>query len=131
MEESFPSDQWLAAVQAAAGALPPVPGCSVTVGVEVSGGPAGRRRFGVAVVDGRLVELSPGRPAGADCEVSCVLDDARRMLSGRLDPAVAYMQGRLKVDGAYEMVLFGLRPVLAGEAFGAFAAEVVALSDGE
>ena len=131
MEEPFPSDRWLAAAQAAAGALPPVLGCSVTVGVEVSGGPAGRRRFGVVVVDGRLVELSPGRPEGADCEVSCVHDDARSMLSGRLDPAVAYMQGRLKVDGAYEMVLFGLRPVLAGEAFGAFAAEVVALSDGE
>ena len=129
MEEPFPSDRWLAAAQAAAGALPPVPGCSVTVGVEVSGGPAGRRRFGVVVVDGRLVELSPGRPEGADCEVSCVHDDARSMLSGRLDPAVAYMQGRLKVDGAYERVLFGLRPILAGEAFGAFAAEVVALTE--
>ena len=131
MEEPFPSDQWLAAAQAAAGALPPVPGCSVTVGVEVSGGPAGRRRFGVTVVDGRLVELSPGRPEGADCEVSCVHDDARSMLNGRLDPAVAYMQGRLKVAGAYERVLFGLRPVLSGDAFGAFAAEVVALGDGE
>ena len=131
MEEPFPSDQWLAAVQAAAGALPPVPGCSVTVGVAVLGGPAGRRRFGVVVVDGRLVELSPGRPAAAECEVSCVYDDARQMLSGRLDPAVAFMQGRLKLDGAYERVLFGLRPVLSGDAFGAFAAEVVALSDGE
>ena len=38
------------------------------------------------------------------------------------------MQGRLKVDGAYERVLFGLRPLLDGEAFGTFAAEVAALT---
>ena len=127
--EPFPSDEWLAAVHAASAGLPEVPGCSVTVSVEVSGGPAGRRRFGAVIVDGRLVELSSGRPAGADCAVSCVRDDARRMLSRRLDPAVAYMQGRLKVDGAYERVLFGLRPVLTGEAFSAFAAEVVTLTE--
>ena len=47
---------------------------------------------------------------------------------GRLDPAVAYMQGRLKIDGAYERVLFGLRPLLDGEAFSDFAAEVRSLT---
>ena len=40
-------------------------------------------------------------------------------------------QGRLKIDGAYERVLFGLRPVTAGGAFAAFAAEVRALANGE
>ena len=122
------SDGWLSAVYAAATRLPEVPGCSVTARVEVSGGAAGTRRFGVVIVDGRLVELSPGRLAEPDCTVSCAAADARDMLGGRLDPAVAYMQGRLKVDGAYERVLFGLRPLLDGEAFGTFAAEVAALT---
>lgn len=124
------SDAWLRAVQAAAGVLPEVAGCSVAARVEVPGGPEGTRRFGVVLADGRLVELSPGRLAGADCTVSCALGDARAILGGRLDPAVAYMQGRLKIDGAYERVLFGLRRVLDSEAFGGFAAEVRSLSGG-
>lgn len=124
------SDAWLRAVQAAAGALPEVAGCSVAARIEVPGGPEGTRRFGVVVTDGRLVELSPGRLAEADCTVSCADGDARAILGGRLDPAVAYMQGRLKIDGAYERVLFGLRPVLASEVFGGFAAEVRSLSGG-
>ena len=126
--ETFLSDGWLGAVQTAAAVLPEVPGCSVTARVEVSGGPDGTRRFGVVIVDGRLVELSSGRPAEPDCTVSCADADARDIIGGRLDPAVAYMQGRLKIDGAYERVLFSLRPLLDGEAFGTFAAEVVALT---
>ncbi len=126
--EPLLSDGWLSAVHAAATRLPEVPGCSVTARVEVSGGAAGTRRFGVVIVDGRLVELSPGRLAEPDCTVSCAATDARDIIGGRLDPAVAYMQGRLKVDGAYERVLFGLRPLLDGEAFGTFAAEVAALT---
>lgn len=126
--DAFLSDGWLGAVQAAAGGLPEVPGCNVTARVEVAGGAAGTRRFGAVVTDGRLVELSPGRPAEADCTVSCAAADARDIVRGRLDPAVAYMQGRLKIDGAYERVLFGLRPVAGGEAFAAFAADVAALT---
>ena len=129
--EPFLSDEWLSAVHAAAAVLPEVPGCSVTARVEVPGGAAGTRRFGVVIVDGRLVELSPGRLAEPDCTVSCAAVDARDIIAGRLDPAVAYMQGRLKVDGAYERVLFGLRPLLDGEAFGTFAAEVMALTGGD
>jgi hypothetical protein len=126
---TFLSDAWLSAVRSASGDLPEVPGCSAAVRVEVAGGPEGPRRFGVVVVDGRLVELSAGRPAGADCTVSCTHGDAREILAGRLDPAVAYMQGRLKVDGAYERVLFGLRPLPAAAEFAAFASEVRNLSD--
>ena len=129
--EPFLSDGWLSAVRAAADALAEVPGCSVTARVEVSGGSGGTRRFGVVIVDGRLVELSLRRPAEPDCTVSCGAADARDIIGGRLDPAVAYMQGRLKVDGAYERVLFGLRPLLGTGAFAAFAAEVAALTGGD
>lgn len=127
--EPFGGDAWLSAVQAAAAPLPEVRGCSVRARVEVSGGAAGTRRFGVVVVDGRIVELSPGRLAEADCTVSCGAADARDILAGRLDPAVAYMQGRLKIDGAYERVLFGLRPLLGSEAFAAFCTEVRAVTE--
>lgn len=126
--EHFGSEGWLQAVRAAAEVLPEVPGCSLTARVEVSGGPEGPVRLGVAIRNGRLVELSPGRPTDVDCTVSTSAAVARAILSGELDPAVVYMQGRLKVDGAYERVLFGLRPVVSGPEFAAFAGEVRALT---
>jgi len=129
--EDFGSEGWLAGVRAAAEALPEVPGASLTARVEVSGGPGGPCRLGVVIRDGRLVDLTPGRPADADCTVICGAADAGAILRGELDPAVAYMQGRLKLDGSYERVLFGLRAVLHGEAFGAFADSVRAHSGGE
>ena len=129
--EDFGSEGWLAAVRAAAEALPEIPGCSLTARVEVSGGPDGPCRLGVVVRDGRLEELSSGRPAEVDCTVSTNAADARGILSGELDPAVAYMQGRLKIDGSYERVLFGLRSVVGSAEFGGFAARVTALTGGD
>lgn len=125
----FGGEGWLAGVRAAAEALPVVAGCNVRARLEVSGGPDGPCRLGVVVSDGRLVELTPGRPVDVDCTVSTSAADAHGILSGELDPAVAYMQGRLKIDGSYERVLFGLRPVVGGAAFGAFAGEVRALTE--
>ncbi|MCY3662665.1 MAG: SCP2 sterol-binding domain-containing protein [bacterium] len=122
--EDFGSEGWLAAVRAAAEALPEVLGCSVRARLEISGGPGGPCRLGVVIRDGRLVELSPGRPAESDCTVTCSAADAAAILRGELDPAVAYMQGRLKLEGAYERVLFGLRPVVGSVAFAAFAERV-------
>ena len=129
--EDFGSEGWLAGVRAAAEALPSVPGCSVRARLEVPGGPGGPCRLGVVISDGRLAELSPGRLSDPDCTVSCNAADAGAILRGELDPAVAYMQGRLKIDGAYERVLFGLRAVVDHEAFGAFAASVMTFSGGE
>ena len=120
----FGSEDWLAAVRAAAEALPAIPGCSVRARLEISGGSGGPCRLGMVLSDGRLTDLSSARPAEADCTVSCSAADARGIISGELHPAVAYMQGRLKIDGAYEQVLFGLRPVVASEAFRNFATQV-------
>lgn len=129
--EDFGSEGWLAGVRAAAEALPAVPGCSVRARLEIAGGPGGPCRLGVVISDGRLVELSPGRLSDPDCTVTCNAADAGGILRGELDPAVAYMQGRLKVDGSYERVLFGLRPALCSVAFRSFAAQVTALTGGD
>lgn len=110
----FLSDEWLAALKSAAKDLPPTPGCSLNLKVDVSDSPDGRRRLGVRVVDGQLAEVSLGFPVDADCTLTCSYTDAAAMWEGRLDPAVAYMQGKLKLEGAYERVLFGLRPMLSG-----------------
>ena len=110
----FLSEEWLAALTAAAVGLPTAAGCSVSVRLEISGAPHGRGRLAVRLEDGQLAEVALGRPLAADCSVSCRYDDALAICEGRLDPAVAYMRGDLKLDGAYERVLFGLRPMLRG-----------------
>ena len=129
--EDFGSEGWLAAVRVAAEELPVVPGASVRARLEVSGVPGGPCRLGVVVSDGRLAELVPGRPAEVDCAVSIGVADARGILRGELDAAVAYMQGRLKIDGAYERVLFGLRPLVDSGGFRSFAAQVAAMTGGD
>lgn len=110
----FLSDEWLAALKGAAKDLPSTPGCSLNLKVDVSDGPDGRRRLGVRLVDGQLAEISLGSPVDADCTLTCGYLDAAAIWEGRLDPAVAYMQGKLKLEGAYERALFGLRPMLTG-----------------
>lgn len=127
----FGGEGWLAGVRAAAEALPVVAGCNVRARLEVSGGPGGPCRLGVVISDGRLAELSPGRLSDPDCTVSCNAADAGGILRGELDPAVAYMQGRLKIDGSYERALFGLREAVHGEAFEAFAHSVMTHSGGD
>ncbi len=110
----FLSDEWLAALATETADLTEVPGCSVSLRLEVSGTPSGKMRLGLRLEDGRLLEASSGLQANADCKVEVDFEEALAMLDGHLSPAVAYMQGRLKLSGAYERVLFGLRPMLAG-----------------
>ena len=112
----FLSDEWLAGLRDAAADLPLTPGCSVNLKVEVSGSPDERRRLNVRLVDGQVAEVSSGVAAAADCTLKCSYSDAAAVWEGRMDPAVAYMQGRLKLDGGYERLLFGLRPMLSGAA---------------
>ena len=110
----FLSEEWLAALTAAATGLPTAAGCSVSVRLEIPGAPYGKGSLSVRLEDGQLAEVALGRPVAEDCVVSCPYDDALAICEGRLDPAVAYMRGDLKLDGAYERVLFGLRPMLQG-----------------
>ena len=110
----FLSEEWLEALTAEAVGLPTAAGCSVSVRLEISGAPYGKGSLSVRLEDGQLAEVARGRPVAEDCVVSCSYDDALAICEGRLDPAVAYMRGDLKLDGTYERVLFGLRPMLQG-----------------
>lgn len=112
----FLSDEWLAELRDAAADLPLTPGCSVNLKVEVEDTPDGRSRLNVRLVDGQVAEVSSGVAVAADCTLKCSYSDAEAVWEGRMDPAVAYMQGRLKLEGGYERLLFGLRPMLSGAA---------------
>lgn len=51
---------------------------------------------GVIVVDGASVSTGEGE---ADCTIKLTKDDLEELMSGDLNPTMAYMSGKLKVEG--------------------------------
>lgn len=51
---------------------------------------------GVIVVDGQTVST---QDASADCTISLSREDFEALAAGELNPTMAFMQGKLKVDG--------------------------------
>jgi putative sterol carrier protein len=51
---------------------------------------------GVIVVDGQTVTTED---TGADCTITISKDDFESLAAGELNPTMAFMQGKLKVDG--------------------------------
>lgn len=101
-------------------------GLSVTVLVQLSGsGSEGDAVSTWTIVGGRLTQCIPGSTEGCAVVLSASNEDGWAMLTGSLAPAVAFMQGRLKVDGAMEPVL----ALLAASARPACMAALAALAE--
>lgn len=92
------SPEWCDELVARCGSLPPVLD-DVTVGVQITGAPRGRGRVRVEVADGRIVSCVAERDPDARVELKTSWDDVAAMLTGTLDPNVAFMTGDLKTDG--------------------------------
>lgn len=95
------------------------PGASARLEVVVGGGPGGEVRSGWVLEDGAVREAAPGPPAAADVTLTTTWADAVRMQRGELDPAAAFMQGRLKAAGDMRRLLAVL-PLAAGEGYRAW-----------
>jgi len=69
---------------------------------------------GVILVDGGV---SPNTVTNedndADCTIAVSMDDFKEMATGNLDPTMAFMQGKLKVDGDMGLAM-KLGPLLQG-----------------
>lgn len=131
----FWSEEWFAAVNEAAAALPAVDGVSFSFDVEVAESANGKVRAHGHVTNGQLSELVNGKfvpeNKGDKADVSFV-GKAKRLLpiiTGERPPLVAYMLGELKVDGAYELVVDHLANQADGAAFEAFRSAVAAITD--
>ncbi|MGI9622826.1 MAG: SCP2 sterol-binding domain-containing protein [Acidimicrobiales bacterium] len=101
MAVTFLSAEWLETLVAEAEGLPEVDGVDLTVQYEVAGAPDGKVRFFLEWRSGRLAEAALGKNADAEVFIQVKSPDALRLLNGELDADVAYMQGRLKIDGEY------------------------------
>ncbi|OQM77063.1 SCP2 sterol-binding domain-containing protein [Manganibacter manganicus] len=51
---------------------------------------------GVILIDGANISTTDGP---ADCTIKLSLDDLESLLAGDLNPTMAFMQGKLKVEG--------------------------------
>jgi putative sterol carrier protein len=76
------------------------PTCTGSVVVEVTGGVGGDAAAHAVFAEGHLVEAGAGSVPSPEVTLTVTDVDARAVLSGDLDPSVAFMQGRMKVAGA-------------------------------
>ena len=51
---------------------------------------------GVLLIDGATVSTTDGP---ADCTITLSLDDLESLIAGELNPTMAFMSGKLKIDG--------------------------------
>ena len=138
-EAEFLSDDWFAIVLETAGGLPGMEGMSAVINFELQGSkpsadePVSKQRPGkqhchAVLLNGKLEEFAAGKAADPDCAVSCKLPEALAIVRGEDDAEVAYMQGRLKLEGDYGLLLFGLRGLYAQPQWKEFVVQVRALT---
>ena len=51
---------------------------------------------GVIVIDGSTISTTD---SDADCTIKLALDDLESMISGELNPTMAFMTGKIKIEG--------------------------------
>ena len=106
------SDEWFGLNLEAATGWPVRPGVDCSANFEVTGAPDGKVRYHAIIRDGRLAEMASGKLADADVNIVYKYADARAEISGGDHPDLAYMTGRMKLEGDYARWVFGLRPLL-------------------
>lgn len=129
MSSAFLTDEWMEMVLGHAAGLPKQADVNADLQMEVAGSPSGKLRVTAVVADGQLETLAAGANKGAACGIIIAADVAAGVIRGEIDPSVAYMRGDLKLDKAYELVLFGLRPLTATGEWAKFVAAVAADTD--
>jgi SCP-2 sterol transfer family len=102
LSEGWFGPQWLADTGPVIDLASPF---SAVVQVTVSGSPGGDVRFHRIYEAGRVAQGGPGPVKNPDVALTLPLTDAHEVLDGRLDPSVAFMQGRLKTAGDNGLLL--------------------------
>lgn len=112
----FLSDEWIDELSARGGDQPVVAGATIICQHEIAGAPDGKVRFYAVWTDGQLTEVAKGKHGGPDCMIVAKASDALDVLRGVKQLEVAFMQGRVKIDGDYRRLLVDLRAWRTSEA---------------
>ena len=125
----FLSDEWFGLNLEAASGWPERPGVDCSANFEVTGAPEGKVRYHAVIRDGRLVEMALGKLADADVSIVYKYADACVEVSGGQHPDLAFMSGRMKLDGDYARWVYGLRPLLDSAEYDAFRSALAEFTD--
>jgi SCP-2 sterol transfer family len=120
----FLSEDWVSLQRELGAALPPRPGVSARVQFTVTGAP-GEVVYWLAWEDGRVVDGGLGPDPAADVMLTTPRALAAELAAGRVEPSVAFMQGRMKTSGDQAALL----RVLAVTATPEFEAAVLASAE--
>ena len=98
MAVEFLSEDWVSLQRELGAALPPRPGVSARVQFTVTGAP-GEVVYWLAWEDGRVVDSGLGPDPAAEVQLVTPRALAAELAQGRVEPSVAFMQGRMKTSG--------------------------------
>ena len=114
------SDGWFGLNLEVATGWPERPGVDCSANFEVTGAPEGKVRYHAVIRDGRLVEMAAGKMADADVNIVYKYADAQAEVAAGQHPDLAFMSGRMKLEGDYARWVYGLRPLLDSAEYDAY-----------
>ena len=122
------SDEWLAALVTTSAETPQTPGVSGSVSFTVENSPVGKIGWTETIEDGVTVSAAVPASKGADIALIAKFGELVDMFEGGSNPAVMFMQGRLKLTGDMGMFMTML-PAMMSDAAAAGRAELAAATD--
>lgn len=122
------SDEWLEALVKASAATPPTPGVVGSVSFTVENSPAGKVGWTETIEDGITVGAAAPASKGADIALIAKFPELVEMLDGASNPAVMFMQGRLKLTGDMGMFM-SMLPAMMSDAAASGRAELAKATD--
>jgi hypothetical protein len=111
----WPNEEWAAFFAAATDGLPEVSGESGTVVLKFTGGTRKEITVHWRYQDGVPAAGALGAGVDADLEFTLAAPDASDVISGAVEPSVAFMRGRLKASGDGGLLLAFLQSTTSEE----------------
>ena len=108
------SEEWLKEMAALADTRPPLAGASGTVSLAITAGRGRDVGYHWEYRDGVAGGGAAGVAADADLALTIARDDAWSVLTGEVEPSVAFMRGRLKATGDSGLLLELLESTTTG-----------------
>lgn len=113
----FLTEEWFEEVMELASdeSLPKTVGVNLKIGFEINKTPKDGELNGkvirccVEIISGQLKKFEMEKSSSAEVSVRSEYKYMLAVLKGELEPEVGYMQGVIKLDDAYEKVIYGLR----------------------
>ena len=101
----FLSPEWVEAAAGLSARRPEVPGATGTVSLSFQVAPRKEVGFSWRYDGGRPSPGSPGPAVDADLALTLSAPDGADVVSGRVEPSVSFMRGRLKAAGDGKLLL--------------------------